>query len=408
MTMSLRYPSWLPAAAMLLSMMICACVSNPGEVSATIAPPSARPRPQFTSTPSYSLTQASPSTTELGIMTTTPPTDVAGCNLHPVTDRINPGTLPSQSPDGLQFAFGCESINQYSICLLDLSTGIVSRLVHLGPFPSEPRWSPNGEWIAFLRPYSVPSTSSDGYDHELTITAPVQGSSQARITFNPSGVGHAIHEIVWAPDSQRIAFTAGSGVGEPTKNDIYVVDRDGSGLQRITYPPARHSSPQWSPDGGYLSYISFGESMSYVTITDAGSLDEIRRLALQTEGPAFWSGDGNRLLYGSRRSGNADVYLYDLLTDREVKLTDSDAYEFHPRWSSDGQLVMFMSNRSGHFEIYTMNTNGENPVQRTTTMSEARIHEPFWSVDGTEIYFFILDRADDVYDLYSIDVGGCR
>jgi TolB protein len=55
-----------------------------------------------------------------------------------------------------------------------------------------------------------------------------------------------------APDGTRIAFTSTSDGNQ----EIYLMNRDGSGLFRLTRNPAEDQWPDWSPDGKKLRFLS--------------------------------------------------------------------------------------------------------------------------------------------------------
>ncbi|MDX1520205.1 MAG: DPP IV N-terminal domain-containing protein, partial [Anaerolineae bacterium] len=71
---------------------------------------------------------------------------------------------------------------------------------------------------------------------------------------------------------------------------------------------------------------------------DAPRPKQLTRDAFEDTDPAY-SPDGTRLAYASRRDRNWDVYVLDLQTGRETRLTDSPHYDGAPSWSPDGQFI---------------------------------------------------------------------
>ena len=60
-------------------------------------------------------------------------------------------------------------------------------------------------------------------------------------------------------DGQRVLFTSdhATGTGDRANKDIYLVNADGSGLQRLTYNESDDFAPQWSPtEEGVVFFIS--------------------------------------------------------------------------------------------------------------------------------------------------------
>ena len=62
-----------------------------------------------------------------------------------------------------------------------------------------------------------------------------------------------IRRPVWSPDGSRIAFWA-VDASSPTNADIYVVDRDGSNLRKLTDHPGPDINPTWSADGTRIAF----------------------------------------------------------------------------------------------------------------------------------------------------------
>lgn len=82
---------------------------------------------------------------------------------------------------------------------------------------------------------------------------------------------------------------------------------------------------------------------------------------------------------------NPDIYVYELDTQRLVRLTRSDSRDVSPSWSPDGQWIAFTSNRSGNPDIYIVRSDGTE-IKQLTQHAAADL-SPTWSPSGQEIAF---------------------
>jgi TolB protein len=102
-------------------------------------------------------------------------------------------------------------------------------------------------------------------------------------------------------------------------------------------------------------------------------------------GDATLSPDGQRFVATSRRSGNWDLWVYDIPTSRWSQLTDDPADDFEGRWSPDGTRLAFCSTRSGHKNLWVL-TLGTGEVRQLTS-SEDEDEYPAWSPDGCSVAY---------------------
>ncbi|MFQ5846936.1 MAG: TolB family protein [Candidatus Methylomirabilales bacterium] len=87
-----------------------------------------------------------------------------------------------------------------------------------------------------------------------------------------------------------------------------------------------------------------------------------------------------------------EIYLLDLKTGEERRLTADPATDMDPAISPDGRRIAFVSDRRGKFEVYLMDLDGTN-LNRLTETDTFDI-QPSFSPDGRWLAF---ERGGDIY-----------
>ncbi|NIT59622.1 MAG: Tol-Pal system protein TolB, partial [Aliifodinibius sp.] len=52
-----------------------------------------------------------------------------------------------------------------------------------------------------------------------------------------------------------------------------------------------------------------------------------------------WSPDGNKLVFYSWHDGDADIYVYDFVTNQINRLTENNTTDWAPVWSPTGDWI---------------------------------------------------------------------
>lgn len=162
-------------------------------------------------------------------------------------------------------------------------------------------------------------------------------ASRALVRLLPD-LTEADREPSWSPDGRRIVFS-----GEVDGNrDLYVVNRDGSGLQRLTSTPRVDREPAWSVRG---EIVFVRGNVLYRIRPDGTGLKRLDRRGRVPD----WSPDGRRLVFSHERR------LFVLRRDgRHYRRVLRRGAALYPAWSPSGRRIAFRRGR----DIYTATPTG--------------------------------------------------
>jgi len=130
-------------------------------------------------------------------------------------------------------------------------------------------------------------------------------------------------------------------------------------------PSYTHWEPALSPDGQALVYESPTEESLELFLRDLETGEE-RRLT-RNEHPDWaptWAPIGDRIAFASSRDKNVDIYVMNLADLSVERLTSHENDDINPDWGIDGR-VYFNSNRSGVWEIYAIDPSDRSLVKIT-------------------------------------------
>ena len=202
--------------------------------------------------------------------------------------------------------------------------------------------------------------------------------------------------------SGQIAF-ASARTGIP---QIYLMNTDGTQLTVLTNMNEGACQPAWSSDGKQLVFTSpcrargdfsgesYPDSSLYIMNADGTELAQLTTGPEANFDPA-WSPDGNRIAFTSLRDGYKQIYMLNLDSQIETRLTNTPAEieSSLPAWSPFGNQIAYVVKRVGTYQIWTMSDEGQDNVQLVRSGQNLWDFLPQWSPDGVTILFNQRDKG---------------
>ena len=207
----------------------------------------------------------------------------------------------------------------------------------------------------------------------------------------------------------RVAYVTVNGQPPTQRFQLVVADADGENAKVVLDSRQPIMSPAWSADGEWLAYVSF-ESRAAAIFVQQVRTGERRQVSarLGVNGAPAWSPDGKRLaLTLSGSSGNLDIYVLELATQRLTRITDNPAIDTEPAWSLDGRSLYFTSDRAGGPQIYRVDLADPSRVQRIS-YGAAYNARPRLSPDGRELAYVTRDGSRFRIALQDLATGAVR
>ena len=184
------------------------------------------------------------------------------------------------------------------------------------------------------------SSDRDGDDYEIYVMDD-DGTHIQRLTHHPDKDGTP----TWSPNGKQIAFTREKRWQPGQKRQIInicVMYRDGSEGQQITGQNGIYNQPRWSPDGKHIAFDGDGNLHTIDMETQ-----EVKSLLrnLKKEGTINiedWSPDGKSIAYTVSTFLKNILYTTDPNGNRQIQLLPAkDTYKYSFQWSSDGKKSVY-------------------------------------------------------------------
>jgi dipeptidyl aminopeptidase/acylaminoacyl peptidase len=281
--------------------------------------------------------------------------------------------------------------------------------------------SPDGKWVAYTVGYG-------DFKQDAFITQIWLAQTESGKTFQLTRGDKSSTNPRWSPDGQWLAFLSNR---QDDKNQIFVINPAGGEAQQLTKSETAIGNFAWSEDGKTIAYTAtesaaqalkdrkdylgdydvVREGYSYVhlwTLNVAEAMNAPLVGKQRTKKKDFsidsfsWSPDGSSIVFSATLNPDliqgvtSDVYLLRLSDDSVKKIVDQPGPDNNPRFSPDGKQIVFssaMGNKvyfASNSRLAVVSAEGGTPKSITDSFDEnPGLVE--WKGDG--IYFTGLQKT---------------
>ena len=257
-------------------------------------------------------------------------------------------------------------------------------------------WSPDGRSLLYS---SIPIRT---FDSSLKI---LDLKTEKITTLRDSLV--QLDDLSWSPDNKQIAYfsirPSSEGETEPDSL-ITLVNVQGDGSSHTSFSG---KEPDWSPDGSQIAYVTTGLSGGAVAFYKVNG-EQTTTVETGHEGinhyPRF-SPDGELLAYVTSQGADADLWVYDSVTEDHFQLTLSGGFKRWLTWAPDGESIVFAyrPGESGSFDLWTVPAYGGK--NRQITFNKEHDALPLWRHGTTGSIYYVSQRGM-TWELWKTDLEG--
>lgn len=264
----------------------------------------------------------------------------------------------------------------------------VSGGVYAVEYAEDPRISPDGAWVAYVRRFA--DRARDRWHTEI-VRVRADGSGREPLTSGPSD-----RTPRFSADGARLAYVAAGG----GFHEIRVISLATRRRRELAAGSRPIGTIAWAPIGDRLAFLRHGselDTLVHLYVADVSS-GAVRRLtatgfeaaALDLDTPLAWVPDGSALLFPAG-AGEPDLLEIPASGGAGRRITSRRGPDEDPAVSPDGRLVAYASADSGTGELrlHLIERTGSGLPRVLHGRDGLDVYAPAWSPDGREVFALV-------------------
>jgi Tol biopolymer transport system component len=280
------------------------------------------------------------------------------------TETAGSAYAPRWSPDRRSIAYFAQDAEtmRVDLWIVENVEGAPARVLTEGDLRElgDVSWSADSRYLVFH------AVLPDGIDQDI-VRLDVETGEHVNLTADSPAWER---DPRWSPDGAWIAFVsdrvAGAGKGQES---IWRMAPDGSDLAQVTGSDWEDARPSWSPDGdeiafyrwSFLEPVEGGPAGLWVARADGSEerlVIELDVLPTGMDAPA-WSPDGRWIAYQVGPSNDADLYVVPAGGGMPVNVSTLPGHDYAASWSPDSRFVLFTNSAEGQVRLCVTDVEGD-------------------------------------------------
>ncbi len=302
-----------------------------------------------------------------------------------LTNDEHSSASPRWSPDGEKLAFISARDGEDQIWTIDVSSGALKKITSLSTGAGDPVWSPDGNWLAFASDV-YPECLSDACNQKRA-----EEKAQSKVK---------VHVAT------RLLYRHWKSWKDGTRSHIFVVSVNGGEARDLTpgdydAPPFSLGGPTdyaFSPDSKELAVVSNHDKVEatstnadvWIVSVRGGNPKNITAANRGFDGSPQYSPDGRFIAYRSQatpgfESDRFRLMLYDRKSGTARSLSESlDSWVDEFTFAPNSQTIYLTAEERGKQPIYSVSVSG-GPARKV--VSDGFNSEPHLTKDGSTLVF---------------------